>query len=144
MTQTLEQSSFDLQFSSQDWAPVRQLIEEVQEQEKQEQFAATLFQWDLVVRFFRRVEKTHMLDREPTQQDLQYHKAFLNALLSVGEFLAISAEKFSNEDLKPFRIGKEDLLAYLRELEHSYSEWHGELSDARRQDLSQKIFGGAS
>ena len=97
MTQTLEQSSFDLQFSSQDWAPVRQLIEEVQEQEKQEQFAATLFQWDLVVRFFRRVEKTHMLDREPTQQDLQYHKAFLNALLSVGQFLAISAEKLSNE-----------------------------------------------
>ena len=81
-----------------------------------------------------------MLDREPTPDDVRHHKAALLALLSVGQFLVIEADKFSNDELRPFNIRKEDLLAYVRELEHSYSEWHGELSAQQRLNLSRKIF----
>jgi hypothetical protein len=124
----------------QDWAPVKDLIEEIQQQEL---FAAAFFQWDLVVRYFRRIEKAHFLDQEPVPDDLRYHKAALLALLGVGQYLMLASDRFSDEDLVSFGITKENMLAYIRELEHTYIEWHGELNDETRADLNQRIFGGA-
>jgi hypothetical protein len=126
--------------STQDWAPVKDLIEEIQQQEL---FAAAFFQWDLVVRYFRRIEKAHFLDQAPISDDLRYHKAALLALLSVGQYLVIASARFSDEDLVAFAISKENMLAYIRELEHSYIEWHGELSDETRAELNRRIFGAA-
>jgi hypothetical protein len=132
--------ALDPPISTQDWAPVKDLIEEIQQQEL---FAAAFFQWDLVVRYFRRIEKAHFLDQEPVSDDLRYHKAALLALLGVGQYLMLASDRFSNEDLIPLAISKENMLAYIRELEHSYIEWHGELSDETRAELNRRIFGAA-
>ena len=130
--------ALDPPISTQDWAPVKDLIEEIQQQEL---FAAAFFQWDLVVRYFRRIEKAHFLDQEPISDDLRYHKAALLALLGVGQYLMLASDRFADEDLAPFAINKEDMLAYLRELEHTFTEWHGELSEKRCPEITGRIFG---
>lgn len=141
MSMPADQQSLDFQISREDWAPIQALLEEVQEQERQEHFVAALYQWDLIVRLFRRIERERLIDRPPTKTDLRYHKFLLHTLLGIGNFLEIQAARTPSDELKKnFGIRREDLAAYLRELEDTYNEWHGEIEPRRLEDLKAAIF----
>ena len=126
-----------------DWAAVQELITEVQEKERMaEKYAAGIHLWDAAVRLFRNVERHQLFEQTPKADDLKVHEALLHSLISLGQLLEIRIQNIDDEDLAFFDIQRENLSAYVRELQDTFLMWHGPEADpARAAELEKTIFG---
>jgi hypothetical protein len=119
-----------------DWAAVRFLTREL---ERSEQLAASIAQWDLTVRLFRSVERQQFYEKEPTEIDQANHRALLHVLIGLGEG---RAKGFSDQELARFGITRNNLSAYIRDLEDTFFLWHvPDFEPERTKKLEQLIFG---
>ncbi len=128
----------------QEWAWVQELIQEVQRQELREAFAKGLWEWDLAVRQFRKVEMRRMTLNSPAEADLLHHAVCLHALLALGKVLILEARRFSDAELAAFGVSHEHIVAYVADLEHSLREWHHGISEGELNAARQRIFGAAA
>lgn len=128
----------------QEWAWVQELIQEVQRQELREAFAKGLWEWDLAVRQFRKVEMRRVITGPPTEADLLHHAVCLHALLALGKVLILEARKFSDAELTVFGVAHGHIAAYVAELEQSLREWHHGISEAELNAARLRIFGAAA
>ena len=130
--------------SSQEWQWVKGLIEDVVREESRETFSQELAKWVLVVRQFRKAEMRHIVVEEsPSTEDLHYHAQCLHLLLAVGHSLVQQALHFRQEELAPLGVRREDIAAFVAELELSLTEWHHNFSEAELQETREKIFGSS-
>jgi hypothetical protein len=84
------------------------------------------------VRIFRHLEQqTLLVEVEPTAQDLALHRFAIDCLLAIGRELLFRADRIADEDFARFGFSRGNLAAYVAELEHSLSEWHGNLGGLR-------------
>jgi hypothetical protein len=125
--------------SREDWTAVQNLIKEVNLKEHASAFAASVAIWDAAVHLFRRLEQEHLIEQTPTETDLDYHKGLLHLLLGVGHILKVRAASFRPEVLKEFNLRREDVQAYVRELEMTLSDWHGEHDTAKIAALEKEL-----
>src|SRR6266704_3553029 len=137
--ETLESSSTP---ETEDWAPVWILIDELKRIEQGEHWAGPIYQWDLLVRLFRAIEQRKLIENEPTKTDLKIHQALLHALIDLGEHVLFRIKRITDEELSYFGINRENLSAYIRDLQDTYLMFHGaELEPARKAELEKAIFG---
>lgn len=137
------QSTFgDAFITREEWTWVEELIRDVERDHLKEAFAKRLFQWDLAVQQFRKIEQRRLLLQPPTQDDLRYHAICLHALLAIGNALVIQARSFKPEDLATFDVRHAEVEAYVSELNHTLNEWHHGFSKAELEAARNHIFGG--
>ena len=127
--------------TAREWQWVRGLIHEVTRHEDRETFAKELFQWDLAVIEFRKVELRRITLGTPTDDDLRFHSACLHSLLGVGHALIAKAHGFQPLEMSRFGVSHEQIAAYVEELERSFREWHHGFSEADLTHAREKIFG---
>ena len=143
MTET--QATFaDPAISREEWSWVQELIGEVERDARREAFAKGLFQWDLAVKQFRKLEQRRMLLQSPTPEDLRNHAICLHALLAIGHALVLESKKFKPEELERFQVRHDEVEAYVEDLKHSLAEWHHGFGDVEVAEARKLIFGGAA
>jgi hypothetical protein len=102
----------------------------------------TILLWDVAIRLFRVVERQRLFERTPARDDLKIHEALLHSLLSLGQLLEIRIQNVDDEDLARFGIQRENLSAYIRELQDTFLMWHGpELDPDKAAEVEKTIFG---
>jgi len=135
----------ELSISREEWSWVEDLIHEVNREVQQEvrraTFARNLFQWDLAVRQFRKIEQRRLLLQKPTELDLQCHAICLHALLAIGHALVLASKGFQAEELDELGVKREEIAAYVAELEQSLREWHHGFSETEINQAREKLFG---
>lgn len=130
---------------SSEWPFFKVLIAELQQQEKRQEFLPQFYYWDFAVRIFRHLEQqTLLVEVEPTTEDLALHKFAIDCLLAIGRELLFQADKIADEEFARFSFSRHDLAAYVAELEHTLSEWHGDVEPAQANQLQERIFGGTA
>jgi len=127
--------------SPQEWEWVKGLIDEVQRQEQRENFAQQLFQWDLAVKEFRKLEHKRFVLAEPDETDFRFHAMCLNAMLAIGHSLILQSRAFEKTELAQFNVTHQQIIAYVDDLEQSLREWHHGFSQKDITDAQAKIFG---
>lgn len=127
-----------------EWAWVRDLIQDVQQEEQRDSFVKSLIEWDLAVRQFRKVEMRRIILGSPMESDILHHALCLHALLAIGNALLLEGRKFSDEQLSVFKVSVSQVAAYVAELEQSFREWHHGVSETELAKTRQSIFGAAS
>ena len=120
----LQQRFDEDSITREEWVWVEDLIKDVAREEESNLFAQKLFQWDLAVKQFRKIENKRIILGTPKPIDLQFHALCLHALLTIGRALVIESKRFQGEDLTKFQIKHEEVEAYVEELEQSLREWH--------------------
>ncbi len=130
--------------SAQEWAWVQALIQDVQRQEMCDAFVKNLWQWDLVVKQFKKVEHEYIILGSPTDTDWKSHEICLHALLAIGKFLALEAKKLTDSELATFSVTREQIEAYVAELEQNFREWHHGIPEHDLNRVREKIFGVTS
>lgn len=124
---------------AEDWAAVRFLTLEI---ERTKGVVASIHQWDLAVRLFREIERQRFFENEPSELDQANHRALLHLLIGVGQWLELRIKQSSDHDLARFGISRDNLSAYIRDLEDSFFLWHVPNFDpARTAKLEETIFG---
>ncbi len=127
-----------------EWAWVENLIKDVARDEQSGLFAQRLFQWDLAVKQFRKMEQKRIILGSPTQVDFDFQALCLHGLLAIGRALVLDSRRFRAVDLEPFQIKHEEIQAYVEELEQSFREWHHGFTTADLDRVKQAVFGGAA
>jgi len=139
------QTSFDERSVTQEiWHWVQSLIEDVASEQQRDAFARRLFQWDLAVKQFRKIEMKRVILQAPAELDLHFHGLCLSALLAQGHALVIESLRFTPDALSQFEVRHEDIRAYVEELEQSYREWHHGFSAEEVAKAQTAIFGAAA
>jgi len=93
----------------------------------------------------RIVERKQLFEVTPTLSNLKIHEELLGQLIKLGQNLETRIEDVDDEDLAEFGVGKVNLSAYVRELQDTFSMWHGPEPDPfRTAELEKTIFGAAS
>ena len=139
-----QQTFDDPGITREEWDWVRSLIADVERESERDAFVGSLIRWDMAVKQFRKMEQKRMLLQAPTEVDVLCHKVCLHALLTLGNALLIDVRKFSEAELKCFRVRKEDVTAYVQELEQTFREWHHGFGTEEIRAVQQSIFGGAA
>ncbi len=124
-----------------EWAWVKDLIKDVAREEESDLFAQKLFQWDLAVKQFRKIENKRIILGIPKPIDLQFHALCLHGLLTFGRVLIIDSKRFKPDDLVKFQIKHEEIEAYVEELEQSLREWHHGFTDGELTKVQEAVFG---
>jgi len=139
---TIEQPVIDRK----DWAAVQELITDIQQaQEKTKRYAAGIYLLDATVRVFRKVELQELIAKVPTERDLKVHEALLHALIGLGQLLELRIQSIDDDDLALFGIQRENLSAYVKELQDDFIMWHDpEVDPATTAEIEKRIFGGAT
>ena len=127
--------------TAEEWSWVQALIHEVHHEERREEFARELFQWELAIRKFRQVEERLLLRAAPTPGDLNNHAACLHGLLAIGHRLVIAAATFSPEALASIGTNRDRIPATVEALELSLREWHHGYSAAVLDQAQETLFG---
>jgi hypothetical protein len=130
--------------TSQEWTWVQNLIRDVQREEMCDAFAKNLWQWDLVVKQFRRVEFARIICGAPTKSDFEAQAICLHALIATGRFLALEARKFTGPELGKFGVTQEQIEADVASLEQSLRERHHAIPESELKAVREKIFGVAA
>src|SRR3989442_1568111 len=107
-----------------EWTWVEDLIKDVADEHESDLFAQKLFQWDLAVKQFRKLEQKRIILGTPTGIDLQFHALCLHRLLTIGRALVIASKQFNADELVKFQVRHDQIEAYVEELEQSFREWH--------------------
>ena len=134
---------FPQDISPEEWSWVQGLIQDVQRLEQRDTFAKNLFGWDLAVQQFRKVEMKRIILGSPTENDILHHKICLHALLTIGNAIVLDAKRFSDEELAALKVTRQQIAAYVSELEQSYREWHHGISEAELAKVRESIFSAA-
>src|SRR5262249_47706167 len=106
------------------WDWVRDLIREVEREERCDDFLRQLFQWDLAVKEFRKAEQAKMNLGSPNERDLHCHATCLHALLAIGHSLILQSEQFKPEEFTQCNVKHGQIESYVEDLEQSLREWH--------------------
>jgi len=137
------QPEFDYKVDERDWTAVRLLVEEL-EQELAERRNHLLFRvtaWYFAVKVFKRVEGEKMVLRKPTGRDSKYHHAILAFLRGCGEILLVEVGGHATIDPAVIGIGFADIVAMVEELKMSERERYGDMTEARRSEILNDVFG---
>jgi len=134
----------DIRTTAEHWEWVRGLIRDIEREEKRDEFLKLLFQWDLAVREFRKVELTAMVLGQPNEKDFHFHSICLHSLLALGHSLILMAEAFEPKEFAHCQVEHGHIAAYVEELEQSFREWHHGFTDHEIAETKAKIFGGPS
>ena len=138
----LQQRFDEDSITREEWAWVEDLIKDVAREEESDLFAQKLFQWDLAVKQFRKIENKRIILGTPKPIDLQFHALCLHGLLTIGRALVISSGRFKPDDLTKFQIKHEEIEAYVEELEQSLREWHHGFTEGELAKVREAVFGG--
>jgi len=137
------QQQFDeAAITREEWAWVEDLIKDVGREEEGDLFAQKLFQWDLAVKQFRKLEQKRIILGTPTEIDLQFHALCLHGLLTIGRALVITSKQFNAEELVKFQVRHDQIEAYVEELEQSFREWHHGFTEDELARVREALFGG--
>lgn len=120
----LQQRFDEDNITREEWAWVEDLIKDVAREEESDLFAQKLFQWDLAVKQFRKIENKRIILAPPKPIDLQFHALCLHGLLTIGHALIIGSKRFKPDELTKFQIKHDEIEAYVEEFEQSFREWH--------------------
>ncbi|MCI0535423.1 MAG: hypothetical protein L0Z50_09345 [Verrucomicrobiales bacterium] len=134
----------DEAIAKEEWQWVRELIQDVDQDTRRDQFVRSFFHWDLAVHQFRKVEQKRVISQTPSETDLRNHALCLHALLTIGHALVFESKKFQAEQLGQFGVKHSDIDAYVDELEQSLREWHHGFSGDDIVEAQQKIFGASA
>ncbi len=142
---TKNQPEFEYQVDERDWSAVKLLVEEL-EQELAERRNHLLFRitaWYFALRVFKRVESSKMVLKQPIERDIKYHRAITAFLRGCGEVLLV--ELGTHQDIDPQRVGISyaDLAAIVEELRIAEREWYGGMTESRRSEILNDVFGQA-
>jgi len=145
MTEELQraQPEFDYKIDERDWTAVRLLVEEL-EQELAERRNHLLFRvtaWYFAVKVFKRVEGEKTVLRKPTDRDSKYHRAILAFLRGCGEILLLEVAGHATIDPAIIGISYADIVAMVEELKMSERERYGDMTEARRSEILNDVFG---
>jgi hypothetical protein len=138
----LQQRFDEDSITREEWAWVEDLIKDVAREEESDLFAQKLFQWDLAVKQFRKIENKRVILGTPKPIDLQFHALCLHGLLTIGRALLIDSRRFNSDDLVKFQIRHEEIEAYVEELEQSLREWHHGFTSDELAKVREALFGG--
>ncbi len=119
------------------------MVEEL-EQELAERRSHLLFRiaaWYFALKVFKRVETEKMVLRTPADRDSKYHRAMTAFLRGCGEMLLV--ELGTHQEIDPERVGMSyaDLGAMVEELRMSEREWYGDMTEPRRAEILNDVFG---
>jgi hypothetical protein len=120
------------------------MIRDLEREESRNEFLRNLFQWDLAVREFRKVETKRVVLGTPTEHDLRFHAICLHSLLALGHALVGQSEDFSKEELSHCNVDHRHILAYVEELELSFREYHHGFTEDELKAAQAKIFSVAA
>ncbi|MBI3881007.1 MAG: hypothetical protein HY301_13225 [Verrucomicrobia bacterium] len=140
----IQQTFTDASVTQAEWEWVKDLIEDVKKDSQRDAFAQRLFQWDLAVKQFRKVELKRVLQDRPSEMDLDRHAVCLHALLAIGFSLRAQSKTFTPENLTALGVDHQQIAAYVIELEQSLREWHHGFSETELKQAQEKIFGAAA
>lgn len=138
-----KQEDFNFAVDEKDWAAVKLLLEELEE-ELAERRSHLLFRvnvWVMSVRVFKRVEDRKMVIGNPTKRDRDYHRAMLGFLKGYGELLLMELERQDKADPKNIGMTFEDFAASVQGLRYAEREWYGDMTEARREEILGNVFG---
>jgi hypothetical protein len=130
-----------------EWKYTRDMIAECAAEqasdERREDFARRFFQWDLAVRYFRKMEMKRMIHGEPSEMDYRCQALLLHTLAAGGHAFVMLSKTFSPEELSVMGLKHEDIVAYVEELEQSNREAQCVLSPAELEIIQRQVFGAA-
>src|SRR5205807_8843209 len=106
-------------------------------EERTESLARRVFQWDVAVRQFRKVEHERVVLAPPTPADLEGHARCLEGLLMIGRALLLACKQHVPEELDRFGIKEEEVQACVAALEQSLWEWHHSFSEEHLDQVRQ-------
>jgi len=128
--------------TEEEWAWVEGLIREASREEQTDSLARRVFQWNLAVPQFRKVEQERMVLASPTATDLEGHARCLEGLLMIGRALVLACKQHAPEELGRFGIKHQEPEACVAALEQSFREWHHSFSEEHLERVRQALFGG--
>src|SRR5437588_1381048 len=106
-----EQSSDNEAITLAEWAWVEGLISEVSQEGESNAFARKVFQLDLAMRQFRKLEHRRIVLGPPTATDLDLHARCLEGLLTIGRALVLRADQFQPAELVRLGIKHDEIAA---------------------------------
>ena len=95
--------------------------------------------WLKSISIFRNMEMEKIICSSPTELDLRNHRGFLAALIGEGETLVSKANK-EGWDANLLNITKEDIAATVEELYITQRAHHGDMTEARKDDILSRCF----
>ena len=127
--------------TGEEWAWVGGLIREVSREEQTDLLARKVFQWDLAVRQFRKLEHERIVLGTPTPADFEGHARCLEGLLMIGRALVLGCRQYAPEELGRFGIKHQEPEACVAALEQSFREWHHSFSEEQLERVRKALFG---
>jgi hypothetical protein len=128
---------------SADWTALQVLTEKVGRNllGGQRELLFNLSNWFLAADLFKDFEEARLVLREAQARDREFHRVTLTQLLSSGEKLLQQLGK--SEEIKPAHIGVTlaDVAATLDNLRLTYTEYYGGMTDGRKREILEGIFG---
>ena len=118
------------------------MIRDVSREERTESLARRVFQWNVAVRQFRKVEHERIVLASPTPTDLEGHARCLEGLLMIGRALVLACKQHAPEELARFGFKEEEPAACVAALEQSLREWHHGFSEEHLNQVREALFGG--
>ncbi len=138
-------SGDDFAVDPKDWIPALILQADLEKEmaEKRVHLLRRLATWLSLLAILRRLEQEKMIATEATPRDMKYHRAILSFIVGAGEILLLELE--SHKTIDPIHIGMpfENVLATMQELRYNLRMWHGDMSDERRTEILQDVFGNS-
>ncbi|WCJ58080.1 hypothetical protein NXS98_10115 [Fontisphaera persica] len=140
------QSEFDYHIDDRDWSAVQLLVSELQEElaERRSHLLYRLAAWSFALKVFKRIEGERIVDRQPSERDINYHRAMLGFLKGCGELLLHQFRMHQEIDPKVIGFGFDNLAATVESLRISERMWYGDMTKARREEILADVFGPES
>ena len=103
--------------------------------------AQELWTWFKSVRLYHEAETGQVVRGTPTERETQLQKHMLSVLISFGEWLV--SEFRQNDVTERLGVTLADVEATLQELYVSQRVWFGGMTEARREQILDEVFGAA-
>ena len=120
------------------------MIRDLVREESRAEFLRNLFQWDMAIRQFWKVELKRIILGTPTKNDLDFHAMCLHTLLAIGRSLMLGSKDFEPAELARNHVAHDHIESYVEDLEQSFREWHHGLTLEEVGAAERKIFGAAA
>ncbi len=143
MTPAKLQPEFDYKTDERDWSAVKLLMEEL-EQELAERRSHLLFRisgWYFGLKVFKRVESEKLVLKKPLERDTRYHRSIVAFLRGCGEMLLVEWATHQEIASEIAGISYADFAASVEELKLAEREWYGDMTDSRRTEILNNVFG---
>jgi len=137
------QREFEYKADERDWSAVKLLVEELKEElaQRRNHLLFRISGWHFTLKVFRRVESEKMVLRAPQERDTKYHKAMLAFLRGCGEMLLLELDAQQKIDPQSVGFTYADMAAVVEELKMRERELYGDMTESRRAEILQNVFG---